>query len=1390
MFKEFAKENLNSLPHPTNKNKSVDFNDISILCDLLFCVINQEVEELSLKRIKSNFENDFEKIYNLDRKELASSIEGLATNFESFLKKIGLIKFGDGTLWNGDGIYKGIKKCMLYELIEGKASKIDSKSNIEDFKEFPSPLVINSGTSKAILDFVRIELRNAVHSANPYTRAQLIQYSNLVLGSYLIAINDNLTFFKKMFFQEFAYLENIVSNREFNKLNKYYIDLYGKEENFDFENIAIEQLDGQKLIESISFIENENELEEKEETEDSEKEVARIDSVVNISRDTNRFIIIGEPGSGKTTSLQKILYENAVDVLNGKTQCRLPIYIKASSYSLNKSFNYLILNEVSFTELDDLKLKHKVLILIDGLNEIEDEFKRLAINELKELINKYTTIDFIITSRKFGFINQLNLNVYELKKLNENQIKQLLINVLENEKGNNLWIQVKQNKQILELASNPLLLMMIIKVSSLKNNEIPANKGLLYKLFNDAILAREQKFYKTATDTKKDILSYIAFWMRNNGIFKKIKKVQAKELIREKLLEIDHSLGVNEILNELSDNNIFIEKNEELEFYHETQAEYFVALELQNIFFKNKGFNFDYSDNKWFEPILICSDLFTNEEDILDFFEIVFVGEKKSHLKYLNQLDSTDVNHKFYIACKVAYNLQNTHPSLFRKAETFLSNYLIIWHYRNSENVRITDFENLIKAVASLSSEQLFRKFFFNLKNLECWFYSKEFDDRIENFEAFQLFEEKFNTYIKSFSENLNDFTLLYKVMKDGEKSFNHIHSLSRSVYNNIKIFSRYLLRNSPTSQLIHAFKETNSLEILFEIGKSDIEFFIENYHSKESDFDIEFYTFICKFHLRNIFGIQYLIKSLKDEKIKPDIRLYILSKLLGDNEYLEIVFDSLRELVVRKDVLMFFEDAKEILNRYSIKTLGLYGIDVIYTNPTIIKSDLKLNFILEKNDQLVFECHNNNIDSDDILNNMSRISHNEKFIDFQQCSIDDKFWKTSKIIVVKGSPELINQCFEKYYLGSSFTIHYRDFKGQSNPVVFHFKELYRSKYLNQLFIEVNSNTNGLIKHKFKRFQNIKLLIGQEFRFSIDGFIDYSTSIYLACKRDSVVISAKDTIFQIYKIDINLDKPFNYHRDIIKSNYAFVRYLGSQISKPEVINFVKSIGLSHLFAKELNDLNLGLVTYKYDKNSFNIVRLNNYNQINSNSIIKSIPDEEIGVNNIVLIENNLNISKVENSLIREKFSIEGEILNTNPDNSEGFISGESGVRDYYFLAQHCAFAPCAGLIVEFIPGLNFSKNNSSRPMAYCISLVPLKNKIARVTKIVKHVGHLDVSFLDINTEQKLFSRILETQKISNFKGLIEIGDIFSYYIPSHFKEILITQRIHLTGKLNISSNNQ
>src|ERR1035437_9996695 len=793
LFKDYAKENLQQIPHPT-QNKSFIFNNLNELIDLLFRFLDYEIDEPTLMRVKNNFEINFLKIEEFTVKELPNAIEGLATNFEPFLKKIAYIKYFNTLYWNGNNIYEGINKSTLGDLISGELP-LKKGIPIETIREkYPEQLITKSGTSGAILDFVRSELRNAVHYAKNYNRVQLVQYSNTVLGAYLLAIYDNKNFLQKRFFPEFKYLETIVSNKDYIKLNNNYINLIGQEELLIIDNIAIEVLDGDKLIANLNSDLLEDDV--RPEGEVIQKEISRVDSVLNIAKDVSKFIVVGQPGPGKSTTLQKILYDNALGILNGDKNCKLPILINASSYSPSKSLKNLLSYKIDFIDLNELSFKYNIVILVDGLNEIDDEYKKQAFSELNNLIDDYQQASFIISSRKFGFYNHWNLPVYELKDLNENQTKQLITNILGETKRDLIWQQINSFPQILELSHNPLMLMMILKVSSLMQGNIPSNKGILYKLFNDAILSREQKIYKTDISTKKDILSHLAFNMRFNGMFKKINVESAKSFIEEKLQKLNKSIGCNEMLNELVDNNFFSQQGDDLEFHHETQQEYFVALEIKNQFFKSNKLNFDYSDNKWFEPILIASDLITTESERLKFFEIIFIGEKNSSNKLIDDFTVEDINPKFHIACKIAFNLKEIHPRLYKQAEIYLHNYLIIWLHQKTNEIEIVEFEKLIEAVASLSSISIFEVIFYKYKYLCHWFYNREFDENYENYKENYLYEEKFYKLTKAFVDNLSDFGLFYNFI-NSDLGNKNVYWVSKSILANIKRFKSYLIQNT-----------------------------------------------------------------------------------------------------------------------------------------------------------------------------------------------------------------------------------------------------------------------------------------------------------------------------------------------------------------------------------------------------------------------------------------------------------------------------------------------------------------------------------------------------------------------------------------------------------------
>lgn len=902
-FRQFAEENLCELPHPS-QNKKIILTEVGELTDLLFLFLEHKTSVPDLQRLKDNFELNFQKVLDLSPEEQPGAIENLATNFESFLRKLAYLRYYNTAWWTGDDTYTGISTSTLADLLAGSLSpRIDTPEGTPR-KRYPETLVDATGTQGAIFDFVRSKLRNGVHYARQYNRVELAKYANHALGAYLIAIDHNRQFLKQILSPEYLYLQDILQNQHLIGLNRHYIELFSVESLASLDNLAEEVLSGENLLASLRHFPGEQDQEAGEDDEsDDEYDVQddssqigspKADSVLNIAKNISRFILTGEPGSGKTTTLLKLEFQDATEFIQGLPGARLPIYLTANSYAAGITFTHQVKARVKFASLDELAQKFKLRIMIDGLNEVDDALKKRAFNDLRTLLDQYPTVSFLLAARRFEFFNHWSLPVYELKELSEIQIRQFLITVRGEQKGINLWNAISSQQQLLKLCRNPLLLMMLIKVVAFNKERIPSNKGLLYQSFSEAILLREKKIYLTDLSTKVKLLSHLAFWMSDQGVFKRLKKERAKEILGAKLATLTTAIGVNDIFHELSDNNFFNLVDEDVEFIHESYQEYYAALEIKDQFFLSETLNFDYSQNKWFEPLMLCSDLLVKKEDQARFLEILFIGQKKSGPRRFDEFTKDDFNEGFPTACKITYNLKDNAPELYKQFETYISNYLSIWLFQRSKGIEVIPFEKLIDAVASLSSEYLFKKIFTNIKYLFYWFYNPKYDETPHSYEHDPDWEEKFVSLSKTFRENLNDFTLTFTIISDTINSRKHFWP-SPSIRINLRRFYKYLIENTPIEKVISAFEQLHDKELLNVIGKTQLNYYLEYADSVNKRKDTK-YRFILNNHKNTDEGRKLLMHALSNEEITYDTKLEICHAFLAYKDFFATTLLTIRK--------------------------------------------------------------------------------------------------------------------------------------------------------------------------------------------------------------------------------------------------------------------------------------------------------------------------------------------------------------------------------------------------------------------------------------------------------------------------------------------------------------
>ena len=223
-----------------------------------------------------------------------------------------------------------------------------------------------------------------------------------------------------------------------------------------------------------------------------------------------KLMVLGKPGAGKTTFLQYL----AIQCNQGGFQAHLvPVFIRLNSFAEDA------LDEGNFSLLDYLKqefsrsgvseqevetlLNHgRILILLDGLDEVPDATSDEVIKQIRKLSEKYYKNQLIITCRiaaqeyRFRGFTEVEIADFKPKQI-ETFAKKWFVAVARNSPESGLnkasvfleQMDLPENQQIRELAATPVLLNLICLVFQAKA-DFPAKRSDLYKQGLDLLLIR------------------------------------------------------------------------------------------------------------------------------------------------------------------------------------------------------------------------------------------------------------------------------------------------------------------------------------------------------------------------------------------------------------------------------------------------------------------------------------------------------------------------------------------------------------------------------------------------------------------------------------------------------------------------------------------------------------------------------------------------------------------------------------------------------------------------------------------------------------------------------------------------------------------------------------
>lgn len=323
----------------------------------------------------------------------------------------------------------------------------------------------------------------------------------------------------------------------------------------------------------------------------------------------SKIMVLGKPGVGKTTFLKYLALQCILDdFLNNK----VPLFITLKNYaeaeeqpSLLIYINQLLQSyDVTNEQVLDL-LKHgKVIILLDGLDEVKQEHSRHVLKEIQDFCQQFNSNQFVITcriaGREYSFEQFIEVEVadFDIDQITSFATKWFAS--VDSVKANKFIQKLKENEPLQELATNPLLLTLLCLVFE-ESADFPSNRSQLYKEGLDLLLRkwdasqnieRSQVYKNLSVHHKQDLLSQIAL-----KTFERCEYFFRQKQIEQHIADYIRNLpGVNNDLGELqidskavlksieSQHGLLVERAQFIySFSHLTFQEYFTARQIVGI---------------------------------------------------------------------------------------------------------------------------------------------------------------------------------------------------------------------------------------------------------------------------------------------------------------------------------------------------------------------------------------------------------------------------------------------------------------------------------------------------------------------------------------------------------------------------------------------------------------------------------------------------------------------------------------------------------------------------------------------------------------------------------------------------------------------------------------